>query len=97
MAQPLSSKLDWQTANPQWAAAINPVINNPLLQGHLISGIVLPSNTAVTISHELNRMMIGWWVVDTTATSSVWRTQSLNTKTLTIESSATTTVALWVF
>ncbi len=97
MAAQLSAKLDWELANPLWAAALNPVINNPIVLGHQISNIVMASGVPVVINHGLDRMMQGWYLVDNNANCIVWRTQNLNTKTLTIESSADTTIALWVY
>ncbi len=97
MAAPLSSKLEWQIANPLWAQALNPVINNSIIQGKQIDDVVLIANTPLIINHGLNRMMQGWFPVDNIADCNVWRTQILNTKTLTIESSANTTLSIWVY
>lgn len=97
MAAPLSPNLAWPLANPLWAQALNPVINNPLIQGKQINDVVLVANTPLTIPHGLNQMMKGWFPVDNTASCTLWRTQPLNKKTLTIEASANTTVSLWVY
>lgn len=97
MATPLSSNMPWDLANNIWAQALNPILGNMMIQGKMISGIALTASTAKVINHGLGRMMTGWWVVDNTANCTVWRTQNLNTKTITIESSADTTIALWVF
>ena len=97
MAAPLSPNLPWSLMNPILAQALNPVLSNAIIQGELISNISLTANTPKTINHGLNRMMQGWFVIDNTASSNIWRTSSLNTKTITLESSATTTISLWVF
>jgi len=97
MAAPLSPKLDWALANPLWSQTLNPIVNNPIVQGKQISNVVLVANTPLQVTHGLNRMMQGWFPVDNIANCNVWRTQNLNTKTLTIESSANTTLSLWVF
>lgn len=97
MALPLSSNLSWEQANNLWAQSLNPIISNQLLQGHLISSIPLVANTPKTINHTLNRMQLGWFVVDNTANTAIWRTQDLNTKTITLESSVNTIITLWVF
>jgi hypothetical protein len=41
--------------------------------------------------------MVGWAIVDNTASCNIWRTSPLNNTSLTLESSANTTIALWVF
>lgn len=96
MAAPLSSKLDWEKANPLWAATLNPVIANPLLQGNLIQNIALINGNNI-INHGLNRMQIGWFIVDQNATALFYRIASFNSKTLNLNSSGAVTVSLWVF
>lgn len=93
----LSKKMEWDLANPLWSAALNPVINNPLILGRQISAIAMIASTPLTINHGLGRTMQGWFLVDNTSSSVVWRTQNLNSTTLTIESSANTTISLWVY
>lgn len=97
MAQPLSSKIDWALANPQWAAAINPILSNALVSGKIIQSINLVANTPKTINHGLGRMMQGWFVTDTIAAANVWRTQNFNPLAITLEASANTTISVWVF
>jgi hypothetical protein len=80
-----------------WKAALTPVIQNEINQGLLITNITLVSSTPLTINHMLSRLQVGWMLADNTANSNVWRTQPLNDKTLTLESSANTTIAIWVF
>lgn len=97
MAKPLSSNLPWELAGNIWAQSLNPILINELLQGALISNIVLAATTPKTISHGLGRQMIGWFPVDNTASATIWRTSPLNSINLTLEASAATTIALWVF
>ncbi len=80
-----------------WKAAITPIINNEINQGILITGVSLVANTPLAINHLLSRMQVGWLLADTTAPSMIYRTQPLNAVTLTLESSADTTIALWCF
>jgi hypothetical protein len=97
MAAPLSPNLDWGLANPLWAQSLNPIINNPIIQGMAITNIFLIANTEKTINHGLGRMMIEWFLIDTMADANVWRTKPLNSKTLSLEASSNTTISIWTF
>jgi hypothetical protein len=93
----LSSKLPWDLANTKWAAELNPIISLPFLNGNLISNIKLIASTPLPVNHLLQRMPQGWFLFDNTANAVVWRSASFTTTTITLESSANTTVALLVF
>lgn len=93
----LSSKLPWELANTKWAATLNPIIALPILDGNLIEDIVLVASTPQAINHLLQRMQQGWFIVDNTANCAVWRTKPLNDTTITLESSANSTISIWVF
>lgn len=85
-----------------WPSLIDPVLQDPtnngiLLNGANNAGIALAASKPLAINHLLSRMQQGWIVVDNSANSVVWRTQPFNDKTLTLESSADTTVKLLVF
>lgn len=80
-----------------WASQLNPVLANPLVQGVMITGIVLPANTDVTIPTTLGRMQQGWFVTDNIDNCNIWRTQPFNSQNMTLQSSGTTTISLWVF
>lgn len=92
----LSTKLPWDLANTKWAAQLNPLLSNQLMQGQLITGIKL-INGVTTFNHLLSRQMIGWMLVDIDAAATVFRSQPLNDKTLTLNSNAAATVAVWCF
>lgn len=95
----LSSKLPWDLANPKWAAAINPVLSNPLVTGQILSGIKLASG-ANTISHGLGRKLQGYLVILNSASTTFYDKQSTNQMpdlTLQIVSSGATIVSLYVF
>ncbi len=96
MAQ-LSPKLEWALANPKWASQLNPILANQLIQGNLLTGITLAATTPLAINHLLQRMMVGWFIVDQNSSAIIWRTQPFNSINLTLESSANTTLNLWVF
>lgn len=54
----------------KWASILNPLIKNPLLNGHIIENITLPPDRAVIINHKLGRKLVGWFVIrylDTTS------------------------------
>lgn len=93
----LSTKLPWDLAQTKWAATLNPIISVPLLSGNLISDISLTASTPKAINHLLQQMPQGWFLVDNTANAVVWRAADFTTTTITLESSANTTISLWVF
>jgi hypothetical protein len=89
--------MDWNLANPIWAQTLNPVINNPLLQGQLISNLSLSSSNSQTFNHGLGRNMKGWFIVDINSEANIWRTAPFNASTLTLTANAETTFSIWVF
>jgi hypothetical protein len=93
----LSPKLPWELAQTKWSSALNPVLALPILDGLQIDGIKLIANKAQAINHQLQRLPQGWFLVDNTANTVVWRTQAFNTLTLSLESSSDTTISIWVF
>lgn len=96
MATPLSSKLEWAFANPIWASTLNPIIASPLSSSSLL--LKVPLNSGITvINHQLGRKMLGWWIVDINGAATIYRSQPLNDKTLTLTSNAAVTVNLGVF
>lgn len=93
----LSTKLPWDLASPRWASEINPIIALPILQGIQIDGISLTASVPKVINHLLQRMPQGWFLVDNTADANVWRSAAFSKLSLTLESSADTTISIWVF
>lgn len=93
----LSPKLPWELAQTKWAATINPVLAVPILSGLQIDGIKLLANIPQAINHKLQRMPQGWFLVDNTASSSIWRAADFNVLTLTLESDVDTSISIWVF
>lgn len=97
--QALSPKLPWEMANPKWAAALNPVLANPLLQGQILSGIKLVTGTNV-INHGLQRSLQGYLVIMSSAGVTIYDNQATNQRpdlTLNLNSSGAATVSLFVF
>lgn len=93
----LSTKLPWDLAQTKWAATLNPVIGIPLLNGIQISNISLTATTPKAINHLLQRNPQGWFLTDNTANAVIWRTLAFNNLTITLESSANTTISFWIF
>lgn len=93
----LSTKLTWDQANPLWAAQINPVLANLLIQGLPINSVVLVSGVSQTLNHGLGKNQTGFFVTDQNAAASIFRTLPFNSKTITLQSSADVTVNLWVY
>lgn len=98
MALPIQQTKDQDFALMQqrWASQLNPLLANLLVQGNILNDIVLV-NGAKTFNHYLGRQMVGYFVVDQTASASIFRSAPLNSQTLTLTSSAAVTVNLWVF
>ena len=92
----LTTKLPWDQSQPLWAAQLNPVIANPLVNGQLIQSISLVASTPLVIRHSLGQNPQGWLLTDTSADSTVWR-DAWNDKSITLEASADTTIGIWIF
>jgi hypothetical protein len=103
VAGKLSANLSWQLANPLWASQINPLFtsvanleNVAINGGYQIKNISLTASTPKAVAHTLGSVPIGWFVVDNTANATIWRT-AWTQQTITLESSANTTISIWVF
>jgi len=99
MALPLYKTVNDQTffqLQTIWKARLDPIIANPLLNGQLLSGIRLKQGTNV-IDHHLGRLQLGWMLADTDVPYMPYRTQPFNSSTLTLVSSVSAKVSLWVF
>jgi hypothetical protein len=96
MATPLSSKLPWETANPLWAQVLSPVINNPTNNIQIIPNYSFKTGTNI-LNHGLGRLMLGWFVIDPQGIGTLFRSASLNSKTLTLTSSADFVSSIGVF
>lgn len=92
----LPLKLDWPLAQTAWAQQLNPLIKNQLTQGNLISNVSLINGVTV-INHLLSRTQIGYIITDINTAATIYRSQPLNNKTLTLTSNAACIVSLWCF
>jgi len=79
-----------------WASLLNPLLANPVTKGVTLTKINLINGSTV-VNHLLDRQMQGWIITDISAPATVYRSQPLNNKTLTLTSNAATTVSLWVY
>jgi len=91
-----SDSKDLSLLQTNWAAQINPVLKNTIIQGLQLSEISL-INGATTFNHRLSRTMQGYFITDQNAAASIYRSQPFNDKTLTLTSNAVVTVNLWVY
>lgn len=99
VAGDLSPRLSWELANPKWAATLNPVVANPLVQGVLLSGIPVVTGTNV-INHKLGRKLQGYVVVLNSAAVTFYDSQAINqhpSLTLILNASGAATISLYVF
>ena len=80
----------------QWSSLLNPLLSVSLTQGALLPNVKLVMGNN-TFNHYLGRQMQGWFIVDINQDVSIYRSQPLNSQTLTLNSSDPVTVSLWVF
>jgi hypothetical protein len=95
----LSTKLSWPLANTKWAATLNPLLANPIIQGQILSDVPLVMG-ANTINHGLGRKLVGYLVILNGANVTIYESQSTNQRpnlTLILNASGATTVSLYVF
>lgn len=95
----LAQKLPLEQMQPKWAAQLNPLLDNQLTQGQLLSNITL--NVGITsIKHGLSRPLVGWLIVGLNAAATIYDGQTTNLmpdKTLVLNSNVAAIISLWVF
>ena len=92
----LSPRLDWSLANPKWAAALNPVLANPLTNATILTGIKLSTGVNV-INTTIGRQTQGWFIADINAAVTIYRSAPFTPLTLTLTSSGPAVVDIVVF
>lgn len=95
----LAQNLTLPQMQSTWAAALNPILTNPIVNGRLIEGVELINGTTV-INHGLGRNLRGWIIVSIDAAATVYDNQATNQMsqlTLSLTSSAAANCNLWVF
>jgi hypothetical protein len=80
----------------QWTSQLNPLLAVSITQGSLLTNKLLNIGTN-TFNHYLGKQMSGWFIVDQDAKASIYRSQPLNSQSLTLTSDEVVTIALWVF
>jgi hypothetical protein len=79
-------------------AAVNPVLANPLLDGRIIDVTLNPTGNTTLIEHKLGRNITGWFVVDLTVSTSVWRVTTAHPdKFLELEQTAAVEVPMKIY
>lgn len=99
MALPIIPKANDQSfvlMQTQWKSQLDPIIANPLLDGVHVKNVSLNVGDN-QINIRLDRMMQGWFLTDQDAAASIYRSQPINSSTLTLFSDAAVKVSLWIF
>lgn len=91
-----SEDKDFRLMQDRWASLLNPVLRNPMVNGILLEDVTLAIGDNV-INHRLGRTPQGWFLVDTDGATSIYRSAPFSFLTLTLNSSATANVKLWIF
>jgi hypothetical protein len=95
----LPTNLAWDIAKYQWATALNPVVQQPLLNSYVVKNQPLVVG-ATKFNHNLGRTPQGWIIIDTNGVADIYRdsvSAPFNALTLTLTSSAAVTVSVLVF
>jgi len=83
----------------QVISAVDPVLENPIVNGRLIESITITSGIN-RIDHGLGRTLVGWIVVRNGASVTFYDNQSTNStpdRTLVLTASGAATISLYVF
>lgn len=91
------AEVDLAVARVQEAArdSLQRVIDGGLLKGRLVQNVTI-GTSATQVSHGLGRKPVGWFVVDNTVSCDLYRT-AWDDRTITLTSSASVTISIWVF
>lgn len=85
------------------AAAVNPVLNVPILDGTLVQNLTIPASGKLTVAHGLGRQAIGYIIIKASAALPnpyvlvADQTAPNGAIVLTFASGAGTTLSAWVF
>lgn len=79
------------------AEVVDPLTRLPLLNTTLIQNVAI-GTSPTAVAHGLNRQPLGFWVVDKTITTDVWRSVSAAPgKLLMLQAGTATTISIIVF
>ena len=91
-----SDSREFNLMQSQWAAQLNPVLGNPMTNPTILKDINIVTGTNV-INHLLGQNQQGWFIVDTNAAITLYRSEPMNDKTLTLVSNGAAIVSLAVY
>lgn len=79
------------------AEVLDPLTRLPLMNSRLIQNVAI-GTSPTAVEHGLNRPPLGFWVVDKTITTDVWRSvSSAPSKLLMLQAGTATTISIIVF
>lgn len=82
-----------------WATQLNPLLENPILKGSILSNVKLEIGTN-EVPHKLNRKLTGWIIIRKRGASDIYDLQDQEirpTQFLKLNSSASCQVDIYVF
>jgi len=77
-----------------------PITRCPIIDGTLLTNVSLVTGSVNNVPHLLGRTILGYIIVRNRSQSQIWDSQDANIfakKTLALNTSANTTVDIWVF
>lgn len=86
----------FQLMQDKWKGILDPLIAKPLSSSQILSNLnlVIGENK---FNHLLARQMQGWIITDQDAAAEIYRSQPLNSTTISLTSNAVVTINLMVF
>lgn len=85
-----------QLMQSKWSSLLNVLLNKPLSNAGILKDVSLVTGSN-TVNHLLGRKMQGWMISDLDTAAQIYRTEPLNDKTVTLNSSANCVVTLVVY
>lgn len=73
------------------------ISDQSLINGELIKDFAITAGQTNTIAHRLDRMPVGYLVVDRNADANIWTVKKSTDKFIYLDSSLTCSISLWVF
>lgn len=92
----LPRNLDLSKTQTTWAQQLDPLVDSPFLNGHVLRNIALKAGVNV-INTGVVEILQGWTLIDQDALATIFRSAPLSKLTLTLTASAPCNISLWVF
>lgn len=93
--------VDLEAIQDNIADALQPLLNNPLINGGVLLAPVALTTATSEVAHGLGRTLRGWVVVDKDANARIWRVASPanpnSARTIRLTASSAVNVTLYVF